>query len=163
MKRRTLLFGLVGGTVLMAVGCGGRPEETMARPPGLAAFGGLKAGVAAAEYPAFVTAVLRDAYQFALERPDVLRVLPCYCGCGLTSGHTSNLDCFIAGVRQDGSVVFDQHGSYCQTCVDIARDAKRLIADGQSLPSVRTYVDQRHGNKGPGTDTPRPDSAPKGT
>lgn len=48
---------------------------------------------------------LRDLYEFAARRPDVLRYLPCYCGCGRV--HRSNYDCFIDEVRADGTVLID--------------------------------------------------------
>ncbi len=51
------------------------------------------------------------AYAFALERPDLLSQVPCYCGCGQSAGHKSNLDCFIKS-RNGDNVTFDQHGSY---------------------------------------------------
>ena len=63
------------------------------------------------EGPSWVPGDIRDAYEFALARPDVLQYVPCYCGCGLNAGHSSNLDCFIDGVRSDGAVAFDDHGS----------------------------------------------------
>ncbi|MHB1391400.1 MAG: PCYCGC motif-containing (lipo)protein [Thermoleophilia bacterium] len=50
-----------------------------------------------------------QAYQFALDRPDLLKQIPCYCGCA-ADGHTSNLDCFIKS-RDGNDVVFDPHGS----------------------------------------------------
>jgi hypothetical protein len=50
------------------------------------------------------------AYRFALERPDLLSQMPCYCGCGESAGHISNLDCFIKS-RNGDQVVFDQHGA----------------------------------------------------
>lgn len=51
------------------------------------------------------------AYQFALDRPDLLSQVPCYCGCGQEAGHTSNLDCFVKS-RNGNEVTFDDHASY---------------------------------------------------
>ncbi|MBA2565871.1 MAG: hypothetical protein H0V09_10700 [Gemmatimonadetes bacterium] len=34
-------------------------------------------------------AEVREAYEFAAHRPDVLRYVPCFCGCW-RSGHRSN-------------------------------------------------------------------------
>lgn len=107
-------------------------------------------------FPKFVTAEVRDGYQYALAHPQVLQHLPCYCGCGLNQTHRNNLDCFVAGVAADGTVRFDEHASYCDICLQIARDAKRLTEEGKTLAQVRAYVDQAHGEKGPGTDTPWP-------
>jgi Protein of unknown function with PCYCGC motif len=37
----------------------------------------------------------RDAYRFAVLNRDVLRYIPCYCGCGESAGHTSNASCYV--------------------------------------------------------------------
>lgn len=45
-----------------------------------------------------------EAYIFAAKHPEVLSAMPCYCGCHLSEGHDSNLDCFvnaIDGLRVD--------------------------------------------------------------
>ena len=51
-------------------------------------------------------ASVRELYEFAAHRPDVLRYLPCFCGC-TNAGHRSNYDCFIDEVRPDGTVLID--------------------------------------------------------
>jgi hypothetical protein len=157
--RRAFVGALAGGTALLLAGCAGSAgDQHAASTPArssLADYTGLAAG-RAVSFPSYVSDSLEDAYQFAVDKPAVLKALPCYCGCGLTSGHRSNLDCFIAGAQPDGTVVFDDHASYCQTCLDIARDARELLAEGKSLKEIRSTIDQRHGSKGPGTDTPKP-------
>ncbi|EIJ78386.1 putative lipoprotein [Bacillus methanolicus PB1] len=40
-----------------------------------------------------------EAYQFAVEHPEVLDYMPCYCGCYEEDGHTSNTDCFVDKVE----------------------------------------------------------------
>jgi hypothetical protein len=52
---------------------------------------------------------VREAYRFAIANPDLLRAIPCYCGCG-AMGHRSNLDCYIrkrAGAA--GALEFEDH------------------------------------------------------
>jgi len=53
-----------------------------------------------------------EAYQFAIDNPDILAQIPCYCGCGQESGalHESNLDCYIAS-RNGNDIVFDKHAA----------------------------------------------------
>ncbi len=51
----------------------------------------------------------REAYAFALERPDVLQYIPCYCGCAAL-GHRSNLECFVRSAP-GGGVVLEAHGA----------------------------------------------------
>ncbi len=167
ITRRAVLAGLVGlvGTMPILVGCAGQAQagqHPTAKSEDLLPYTGLAKG-ASATFPSFVSAEVKDGYQFAIERPDVLKVLPCYCGCGLTSGHKNNLDCFILGQDRAGGIQFDDHASFCQTCLDIARDAKRLVAEGKSLPEIRAYVDQANGQKGPATDTPKPTARAAGT
>jgi hypothetical protein len=110
-------------------------------------------------FPDFVTEELMDAYLFAAKRPDVLRYMPCYCGCGLNQGHKNNLDCYIKGVGPGGNIVFSDHATYCDICIEITNDARRLSSEGQSLTRIRTYVDRAHSEKGPGTPTPLPPSS----
>lgn len=37
---------------------------------------------------------IREAYRFAVANRDILRYIPCYCGCG-EQGHTSNASCYV--------------------------------------------------------------------
>ena len=98
----------------------------------------------------------RMAYQFAMDRPDMMMWMPCYCGCGGHSGHKSAKNCFIKESSTAGNVQFDEHGASCEMCVTIALDTKRMTAEGRSLKEMRTYIDDKFGDIGPGTDTPMP-------
>jgi hypothetical protein len=55
------------------------------------------------------SAEVRELYAFAARRPDVLKYMPCFCGCGRV-GHRSNYDCFIDKVHDDGTVEIDGMG-----------------------------------------------------
>lgn len=52
---------------------------------------------------------VREIYEFAARRPDVLHYLPCFCGCW-RAGHKSNYDCFVDAVKADGVVDIDEMG-----------------------------------------------------
>lgn len=91
--------------------------------------------------------VVREAYQFAVANPNVLKELPCYCGCG-GMGHTSNYSCYVAEMP-DGRTQFDGHALGCSICVDIALDAKRLMEKGASVSEMRVYVDAMYSEYGP--------------
>jgi hypothetical protein len=95
-----------------------------------------------------------EAYHYALGHPTVIRWMPCYCGCG-AMGHGSNLDCYFEP-RADGSLVFEEHASYCTICVDITLRTKQLVAAGTSLAEIRAVIDAEFGGRVPGTDTPFP-------
>ncbi|HLB44602.1 MAG TPA: PCYCGC motif-containing (lipo)protein [Candidatus Limnocylindrales bacterium] len=100
------------------------------------------------------TAATEEAYQYALEHPLVLQWIPCFCGCG-AMGHGNNLDCYFEQ-QAGGSVVFEEHASYCQVCVDITLRTKQMAASGASLATIRGAIDAEFGTVGPGTDTARP-------
>jgi len=54
---------------------------------------------------------VRQAYIFAAQNPGVLEYVPCYCGCGESDGHISNVDCFVASRTLNGAVEsWDTHG-----------------------------------------------------
>ncbi len=50
------------------------------------------------------------AYQAAVDYPDQLSKIPCYCHCGESAGHESVLDCFIAS-REGEDITFSRHGA----------------------------------------------------
>jgi uncharacterized protein with PCYCGC motif len=60
--------------------------------------------------PARPADVVRAAYTFAAEHPEVLGYVPCYCGCE-RSGHRGNDDCFVAARNANGDVTeWEPHG-----------------------------------------------------
>ncbi|MBB6672302.1 hypothetical protein H7C19_16600 [Cohnella nanjingensis] len=97
------------------------------------------------------------AYAAAAKLKDTLQYIPCYCGCGESVGHKDNLDCFIAAVREDGTVVWDDHGTGCGVCQLIALQAAQMKSQGISDLEIRKYVDETYsvGYANP-TDTPMP-------
>lgn len=108
------------------------------------------------DYVLAAPAKTQVAYQFALDRPDVLMWMPCYCGCGGHNGHKSNKNCFIKEGSTLADPQFDEHGSTCEMCVNIALDARTMTAEGRPLSEIRSYIDATYGSIGPGTDTPLP-------
>ncbi len=91
--------------------------------------------------------VVQEAYQFAVANPDVLKQLPCYCGCG-AMGHTSNYSCYVAEAKADGSFTYDPHALGCSICVDITQDAMRQLQQGKSIDEIRLYVDNTYSRYG---------------
>ncbi len=45
-----------------------------------------------------------NMYMLVAENADVIRYMPCYCGCEV-NGHTSNLSCFVDEMDENGRVV----------------------------------------------------------
>jgi hypothetical protein len=52
---------------------------------------------------------VQAVYRFAALRPEVMRYVPCFCGCE-RNGHQDNEDCFVKARAADGSVSWEPHG-----------------------------------------------------
>lgn len=148
------LVVLVGlGVVYLTAGNSGSDSPSRTTAPGTQA-----AVASSVMLPDYVLSLSKDtqmAYRFALDRPDVMMWMPCYCGCGGHSGHKNARDCFVKESTAT-SATFDEHGAGCGVCVGIALEAKRLTEEGKSLRQIRAAVDENFGAIGPGTDTPLP-------
>ncbi len=59
--------------------------------------------------PARPLEVTRAVYAFAARSPEVLRYVPCFCGCE-HHGHQGNDDCFVASRGADGRPQWEMHG-----------------------------------------------------
>jgi hypothetical protein len=92
--------------------------------------------------------LVQTAYQFNAANPDLMKEIPCYCGCG-DIGHVSNYDCYIANVDDKGAITFDNHALGCSICVDITQDAMRMLKDGKSPGEIRAAIDQTYARYGP--------------
>jgi hypothetical protein len=104
--------------------------------------------------------VVRATYDFAAQHPEILKYVPCYCGCG-SQGHKANESCFVARRDAKGNVLeWDEHGFGCTICVDVARESMQLYASGADAPSIRAAIERRWapGNAAGRTPTPAPPS-----
>ena len=138
--KRTGLLGLLGCLLALAISaCGSRaPAPTSIPDP---------------EFPSAVYANEQalNAYRIAVRMPDLLAVLPCYCGCGRTLGHRSLRDCFL---KAGGT--FDEHAATCAVCDMQAADAAQWKAQGNSPQQIWRLMVAKYDTYGPGTDTPQP-------
>jgi hypothetical protein len=91
---------------------------------------------------------VQEAYQFASNNPDVMKNIPCYCGCG-SVGHTSNYSCYVSGVDAKGKISFDNHALGCSICVNITQDVMRMLREGKSPQDARAYIDTTYAKYGP--------------
>lgn len=96
----------------------------------------------------------RAAYEFAARHPEVLRHMPCFCGCE-RNGHRNNEDCFIARRGADGRPEWNPHGIGCGICIDVAQEARRMHGAGASVAAIRAAVDRKYSSEYP-TSTPTP-------
>lgn len=100
---------------------------------------------------------IRLVYEVAGQATEILEWIPCYCGCGESVGHQSNLNCFIAETREDGSIVWDDHGTRCLVCLEIAVESVKMHQDGKSLKEIREAIDTKYQD---GFATPTPTKIP---
>ena len=103
--------------------------------------------------------VVRAAYVFAAEHPEILSYVPCFCGCE-RSGHKGNEDCFVARRDAAGDVVeWEPHGLDCAVCLDVARDAQQMYSSGASVRDIRAAIEKKWSSaaaRGTHTHTPEP-------
>ncbi|MCL4527795.1 MAG: PCYCGC domain-containing protein [Chloroflexi bacterium] len=90
---------------------------------------------------------VQTAYQFAAANPDIMKNIPCYCGCG-NIGHTSNYSCYVSGVDAKGTIIFDNHALGCSLCVDITQDVMRMLQEGKSPQDARATIDATYSRYG---------------
>lgn len=138
MRKWSLLFVTVAILTLSVSACSTSKEANLHMMP-------------LDEMPAEVQAapvVVQQAYQFNAANPDVMKDIPCYCGCG-NVGHTSNYDCYVSSDDGNGKLTFDNHALGCSICVDITQDVMRLMRDGKSSPEIRAYIDATYSKYGP--------------
>ena len=137
---RTLFFGLLIVLVVLTIlpACSTQPAADLHMMP----MDQLPAEVQSAPV------TVQEAYQFSAANPDVMKDIPCYCGCG-NIGHESNYACYVADVDAQGKLTFDNHALGCSICVDITQDVMRMLRDGKSPQEARTYIDATYSKYGP--------------
>jgi uncharacterized protein with PCYCGC motif len=114
-------------------------------------------------FPAYATArpqdVVRAAYTFAAEHPEVLSYVPCFCGCE-RAGHRGNEDCFVKARDANGDVVaWEEHGMECAVCLDVATRSRQMFTSGATVADIRAAIDKEFGPLAT-TRTPTPAAPP---
>ncbi len=102
--RRTIWIGIIALAVLAVAGMTG----AFMWPTGsgdIRPVYGLAAESALPEHLRKAPPKVREAYRFAIANREILRQIPCYCGCG--AEHKSNAECYIKNVAADGRIEFD--------------------------------------------------------
>ena len=90
---------------------------------------------------------VQDAYRFNVANPDIMKQIPCYCGCG-DMGHASNYACYVQD-DTDAKITFDSHALGCSICVDITIDTMRMLKEGKSVTEIKQAVDDTYAKYGP--------------
>lgn len=99
-RRRLLLLSAAVAAAACAEGQGARPLDGLR---------GLYARPDRGEWPAEMDQLsveVRAMYRYAVANREVLRWMPCTCGC-VNGGHASNYDCYVREVLPDGRVRLD--------------------------------------------------------
>jgi hypothetical protein len=101
--------------------------------------------------------IMRAAYEFAARHPEVMKFVPCFCGCE-RGGHKDNHDCFVSARNEQGAVTaWDMHGIGCEVCVDVAYESYRMHNSGATVVAIREAIEKRYASHGGGhTPTPMP-------
>ena len=140
---RKLLFTLLIGLIMLAgLPACSTPSEASDAHLNMASMDQMPAEVQSAPV------IVQEAYQFSVANPDMMKNIPCYCGCG-NIGHTSNYACYVSQVDEKGEITFDNHALGCSICVDITQDVMRMLKDGKSPEEARTYIDATYSKYGP--------------
>ena len=168
-KHVTVLLGIAGVTLVTTIVVAGQSAPKTANAPApktdlKAASGPVRMRVSTPPLPNVGFApvrpmdVVRATYDFAAQHPEILKYVPCYCGCG-EQGHKANESCFIARRDARGNVLeWDTHGFGCTICVDVARESMQLYNSGADVVAIRAAIERRWapGNAGGRTPTPAP-------
>ena len=168
-KLVTVLLGIAGVTLVttIVVAAQSAPKTASAQTPKTApkaASGPVRVRVSTPPLPSVGFApvrpmdIVRATYDFAAQHPEILKYVPCYCGCG-EQGHKANESCFVARRDAKGNVLeWDTHGFGCTICVDVARESMQLYNSGDDVVAIRAAIERRWapGNAGGRTPTPAP-------
>jgi hypothetical protein len=102
------------------------------------------------EFPSFAynSAQVLQAYETAVEIPELLALMPCYCNCGEAHGHKSLKDCFF---KEDGSL--NDHGAFCEVCDMEVADIAAWQEQGYSLKQIRELIEEKYPAYGKPTET----------
>jgi Protein of unknown function with PCYCGC motif len=151
---------MLGILVSLVAACSGTPAPPAANTPAAEApaqpaFDGTLPPLPVVQFAfARPMPVTRAAYEFAARHPEVLKHIPCFCGCE-RNGHRNNEDCFIARRNADNSPEWSPHGIGCGICIDVAVAAKQMHAAGTPVADIRRAIDQKYKAEYP-TSTPTP-------
>ncbi|MEK4029052.1 MULTISPECIES: PCYCGC motif-containing (lipo)protein [Bacillaceae] len=159
-------FAVLGILLVLIAGCSSKSEKEKAKEPEHSGQhdahtlpnGDLQETTSSVkEMPTFLNDKnddMKTVYLAAAQHPDVLASMPCYCGCGDSAGHKSNLNCFVADISEN-KVVWDDHGTRCGVCLEIAAESILMSKEGKSLQEIRQYIDEKY-KEGYAKPTPTP-------
>lgn len=100
------------------------------------------------ELPQFLTGKQErviNTYAVVAKFPDLFKAIPCYKSCDENSDHSSSLDSFIDKINEDGSVVWNDHATRNEVCLDIA---SKIFLDftkhHKTIKEIKEELDQTY-------------------
>lgn len=140
---------------IVLVGCGKSPSTSKEAAHPLAIGESIRlangdtqeATASMKELPTFLNGkdeTMQLIYQVAAENHDLLQWIPCYCGCAESADHQHNGHCFYKEIREDGVVVWDDHGTRCNVCLEIAAYSVMMKHEGKSTLEIRNWIDENY-------------------
>ena len=113
MSRRRFLY-IAGGAAVVGIACAWqlRPAHAPAvGPVSTDAIGDQVQTLPLGQLPEFArTEDVQRLYRYAVDHGDELQYIPCFCGC-YRFGHTSNRDCYIKSLNDNGTLTFTSHAA----------------------------------------------------
>jgi hypothetical protein len=114
-RRGVMAVGVLVCAVVLVVGMavwtGRAPQEGKVT---VAPSGDRLHRVPAGHLPAFAVSEssrVQNAYRYAVAHPDVLRHIPCFCGCEGIGHRRHNGDCYVQARHSDGTITFTSHAA----------------------------------------------------
>ena len=112
--RKLSLAVLTIGTLVVCGAVAGAQSRGAKPTPRVPSAAALQVGMPPMPNPGYAPGrpidVAHAAYKFAAEHPEILKYVPCYCGCE-SSGHNHNESCFVKRRDAKGNVLeWDTHG-----------------------------------------------------
>lgn len=97
------------------------------------------------EQPVWMTTAnpgTKESYAFAATNFEILRYIPCYCGCD--GEHKDNFECYYQHDGNGNITGYQDHAYGCQICVEITREVIKQVDKGKSLPEIRKIIDEKY-------------------
>ncbi|USK34530.1 PCYCGC domain-containing protein [Bacillus sp. F19] len=155
MKIKAFLLSSVTAFALLLSACTDQPEEkkTASKEEHAdhgehAASGDIREETKGIGYqPSFLADKPEDMqviYSAAAKNRELLENIPCYCGCGESANHKNNYDCFVFENKENGAIVWDDHGTKCGVCLEIAAQSVLQLQEGKSIKEIRSEIDEKY-------------------
>ncbi|MGG3800965.1 PCYCGC motif-containing (lipo)protein [Metabacillus fastidiosus] len=158
LKRLFLCISIISITILTACGQSEKESEQHSDHDEHSMGDIREETASASELPSFLDDKpedMRTIYAAVAHNGELLQYIPCYCGCGSTVGHKNNDHCFIKERKEDGKIIWDDHGTKCEVCLNIAAAAIVDYQKGKSIKEIRTEIDEQY-KEGFAEPTPTP-------